>query len=262
VPKPIRELLHRRNDLGTFLVHLTKDAPDHPARDNLLNILVHCTVEARSVMGLATTYAVEDEQLANTQRTVCFTETPLEHIWMMCEDIENRSVNMRPYGIVLTKTWARRKGVNPVFYVDITAGHDWLTNPINLMLEAAASGHAVARDGDGTWVTVPLAQAPIAKLAPFVEPMGNPAGTQREWWWEREWRHVGDIWFYWWDLVAILVPEHDHAAFGYDFGERLAAAGRAAPPRPLHRLDPTWGQERMIAALAEVAPENIGPFPT
>lgn len=41
--------------------------------------------------------------------------------------------------------------------------------------------------------------------------------------------------------------------------ERFAA--REWPPRRFRYLDPTWGQERMIAALAGVSEVDIGPFP-
>ena len=97
-------------------------------------------------------------------------------------------------------------------YVDITPGHDWLTQPVNRMLEAADDGHAVNKIG-GVWEKVSLAESPIARLTPFFEPMGKPGNTRREWWWEREWRKVGNLMFAWWDLVAVLVPEDDFAAF-------------------------------------------------
>jgi hypothetical protein len=35
------------------------------------------------------------------------------------------------FGLAFTKMTARRLGVYPVWYVDITPGHDWLMNPIN-----------------------------------------------------------------------------------------------------------------------------------
>lgn len=258
--KPIKDLLHRRNDLGTFLVHLTKDGPDGPAFNNLLDILFDRRIEARTAMGVALKFAENDQALADTQKTVCFTETPLEHIWMMCEEIEHREVNMQPYGLVFTKTWARREGANPVFYMDQTPGHDWLTKPVNLMLEAAAAGQAVDKDLAGNWVTVPLSDAPVAKIAPFIEPMGK-FNVLREWWWEREWRHVGDLAFSWDDIVVVLVPEGEQQTFHTAFEARRVDEDIEAPDRALRYLDPRWGQERMIAALADIPAANIGPFP-
>src|SRR5262249_7823432 len=155
---------------------------------------------------------------AETQRVVCFTETPLEHVWMLCRDIEYRMVRLQPYGLAFTKSWGRRNGINPVWYIDITpSGHEWLTNPVQEMLAAGAAGRAVARGWPGdAWREVDLAHAPIASLTPFFEQMGRPAGTRKEFWWEREWRHVGAREFGWSDVVAAFVPEQDHALFLMD----------------------------------------------
>jgi hypothetical protein len=48
-------------------------------------------------------------QVAATQEVVCFTETPLEHAWIMCQQIEGRSVQFDGHGVAFTKTFARRK---------------------------------------------------------------------------------------------------------------------------------------------------------
>jgi hypothetical protein len=260
--KPIAELLHRRSDLSTFLVHLTRTIDAANPRSNLLSILAHQTLEARSVLGMGHALAQQDEAFAQTQRVVCSTETPLEHVWMMCEEIENRALQFAPYGLALTKTWARRKGVNPVWYVDITVGHSWLTRPINELLELAARGRATRWDAEAQDAQpLPAAQSQAARLAPFVEQMGNPSGTRKEFWWEREWRHVGDLFFQWWDIVTVFAPEADHDQFQADLAAAKAALGHSVNMEWLHFLDPRWGLERMIASLARVASGNIGPFP-
>jgi hypothetical protein len=260
VPKRIEELLHRRHDLSTFVVHLTRNFGEADARANLLDILIGMVIEARTPMGVGSAYFTTDPAFAATQRTVCFTETPLEQIWMMCEDIEGRTVQLQPYGLVFTKTWARRKGANPVMYVDITPGHSWLTGPINAMLAAADDGHALDQDGDA-WTQVDLAGSPIARLTPFFEPMGRPANVRREWWWEREWRRAGHVGFHWHDVVAVLVPAEDHDLFAAAFEQRRHDHHYGPPLRPLRYLDPRWGLERMVAALVELPEADIGPFP-
>jgi hypothetical protein len=40
MPRAVEELLHRRTDLSTFLVHLTRSDEGWAARDRLLNILM------------------------------------------------------------------------------------------------------------------------------------------------------------------------------------------------------------------------------
>ncbi|GAA4934663.1 hypothetical protein GCM10023224_14070 [Streptomonospora halophila] len=109
----IEDLLHRRTDLSTFLVHLTRDDRG-AARDNLLDILANRTIEARRVYGMATDLAREMPEIERTQQVACFTETPLEYVWMMCQDISTRGVQLRGYGLAFTKAYARKKGVNPV----------------------------------------------------------------------------------------------------------------------------------------------------
>jgi hypothetical protein len=58
-------------------------------------------------------------------------------------------------------------------------------------------------------------------------------------------------------VVAILAPEADHVALRRDIG--ALAAAEQWNRRPI--LDPHWGLERMIVALAGIAPSEIGPFP-
>src|SRR6266498_565105 len=58
--------------------------------------------------------------------------------------------------------------------------------------------------------------ANIGKMTPFIEGMGTWAGgdpEQREFWWEREWRHHGQIDLApWWDKAVWLCPEEQSAS--------------------------------------------------
>lgn len=129
MPVNVRDVLNRRSDLSTFVVHLTKDGEDASARERLESIIDDQVIYARSPMGWA-----EDEDdpvdqasqsqrvVSQSQRVVSFTETPLEHIYSHVVDISNRRVKFKPYGVVLTKLTARRLGINPVWYVDLTPG--------------------------------------------------------------------------------------------------------------------------------------------
>ncbi|MDU0299845.1 hypothetical protein [Streptomyces sp. PAL114] len=125
---------------------------------------------------MAADLARKYETIAETQRTVCFTETPLEHAWMMSEKIPSRRIRFNGYGLAFTRTLARRRGANPVWYLDITPGHDWLTVPINNMVEEAKG---VAGDPAEGGVDA-AATADILRLTPFIEQMGKPLETRKE----------------------------------------------------------------------------------
>jgi len=247
----IEELLHRRNDLSTFVVHFTRDSPSSTAYDNLLSILRVRSLEARSIYGMAKDLVSRFPDLAATQRAVCFTETPLEHAWMMCSDIEHRSMQFNGYGIAFTKTFARRNGTNPVWYLDITPGHDWLTVPITKLVQEAeaAAIRAVGLAGDPS----SLATAPILRLTPFIEQMGPTSTGRKEFWWEREWRHIGDLNFRPKDIVVVFAPENTHDALS------TALSSEGYKMRMLNLIDASWGLERMIGTLAGI--DELGPFP-
>ena len=238
----IDALLHRRADLSTFLVHLTRDTDSGTARDNLLSILAARTIEARSPLGMAKTL---QPHLANTiadQRVVCFTETPLEHVWMMVQQIDDRQIHLRPYGLATLKASARLHGANPVWYLDITPGHNWLTVPANALVDQAK---AIATDASGQLDAGVLAEQPILRLTPFLEQMGPTNLGRKEFWWEREWRRIGDYALHPDSVVCVFAPENEHLDLRGQINNMDRWAHRNVPI-----LDPSWGLERMITDLS------------
>lgn len=254
----IEELLHRRSDLSTFLVHFTRDG-EASARDNLLSMLRERRIYARSVYGMMKNQAAANPALAEKQRCVCLTETPLEHAWMMCRPIAGRSHQFSHYGLAFPKVWARREGANPVWYVDMTPGHDWLTNELNDLIAIAEAGEARVLQSSAVARRVPVEEAQITRLAPFIEQMGTWELNRKEFWWEREWRKVGSLAFSLSDVVAAFAPAADHAAFAADL--RRAEAGRIDAEESPPLLDPSWGLERMISALRGLPTGDVGPLP-
>jgi hypothetical protein len=81
------------------------------------------------------------------------------------------------------------------------------------------------------------------------------SGTRKEFWWEREWRHVGDLAVRWPNIVAVLAPEDDHDDLD---DELVAMQGRRRRRPPI--IDPSWGIERMIGALAGIDLDWAGPI--
>ncbi|MEU4011473.1 hypothetical protein AB0H30_23810 [Streptomyces pseudogriseolus] len=207
-------------------MHFTRETADGGAIDNLKAILEDRVTEARNAFGMATALAKRYTAIADSQRTVCFTETPLEHAWMMCEQIPGRTMRFDGYGLASTRTFARRRGANPVWYLDITPGHDWLTTPVNNMVDQVKE---IAKDSSKGGADA-AAAADVLRLTPSIEQMGLR------------------------DLVVVFAPQKDHDELEDHLAE-LIQRGR----RP-HLVDARWGLERMIAALTDV--DEPGPFPS
>jgi hypothetical protein len=219
----IRDVLNRRSDLSTFVVHFTRDWGLRSARDNLESILATATIRAESAMGWLSKVPVD--QLENA-KVVCFSETPLEHAYSLVQKINRRQVKLAPYGIVFSKEVARKKGVNPIWYVDMTPGQEaqWA---IAEVLDFLRDGAVKSKRS--------FADHPATKIMPFIEQMGTWPTSEKEFWWEREWRHRGNFEFCWSDVTLVFCPE--------DEIEDIEPFGWPA-------VDPSWSLERMIERLA------------
>jgi len=227
----IEDLLNRRADLSSFVVHFTRKYKGKNARDNLESIIGGRVLEARTPMGLAAD-AKDESQFA-----VSFTECPLEHLYTFVAKIRGKRIDLEPYGLAFTKARARELGLNPVWYVDQTpTGREWLTGCIgNLIRQAQKGGQFATSD--------------IAALTPFFEIMQPASGKtiQKEFWWEREWRYVGNLEFSLSDIALGLCPENEVGHF-----ENLTRGA-------VRFIDPRWSIERIIAKLAQVQ-GRISPF--
>lgn len=245
----IEELIHRRTDLSTFVIHWSRDFDGKSAQDNLISILKDSKIAARTPMGAAVKKLEEQpdgedrERALTSQKVICFTEAPLEQAWSFVSYIHGRQVQLQPYGLAFTKRTARRLGVNPVWYVDMTpGGHEWLIKDVWSLVDRAIERRLSTFNQD-----------PIARIAPFVEGMGSwrdDPRARKEFWWEREWRHMGDLTFPLEEVAVILCPEADMAAFEEVNGASSPGEGRRVP-----LVDPCWGLEHIIATLAGV-PED------
>jgi hypothetical protein len=238
----IRELLSHRTDLSSFLVHFTRKTKNSSPRSNLRRILRKKMLEARNPFGPAAEFLAKKDR--SSQKCVSFSEVPLAYVRCLIEKIPNRQICLSPYGLAFRKMRAREKGANPVWYVDITPGHEFLMNSVNKLIEKQIE--------DETFST-----SPIEKLCPFIEQMGTGVRSsdgkryQKEFWWEREWRHVGDFHFFYQDVVLGFAPEEEIE----DFEELMHKPNR----RSVRFVDPRWGAEKMIAHLA-LSDESLSPF--
>lgn len=238
-PELIGDLLHRRSDLGGFIHHFTRGTPAQ-CEVTLLKILRDMTLVAANAWGVARDFDGATLSTSVTQRTVCFTDTPIEHGWMMVREIAGRSWNFQPYGVVFTKAFARAKGCHPIWYLDTYGPAPSMATAVHRLVEAYRGG--IARDP----ATFPLETLDILRMTPFMEWRHD----RQDFVWEREWRHRGNFNF---DapsnVVAVFAPEHQQIRLrGYIAGLSPAWAARNVPI-----LDPKWGADRIIHALSGVS---------
>jgi hypothetical protein len=233
----IRQVVARRSDLSTFLVHLTRSDGGISAKERLRSILSDNRIEARSMFGPAKDQLEFANIHARTQKCVCFTETPLEYVFLLCAEIEGRRVRFEPYGVALPKKLGRQRGINPVWNVDITPGHEWLMNPINRLIQQAMGAQ--------------FEESPISRITPFIEQMGSELEGDRpyrkEFWWEREWRHVGNFMFT--DRMIVLCPEGEFAEVKQIVDDNPLGVDATF-------VDPHWGLEQIISRLAGYRPQD------
>ena len=239
--KSIRDILARRNDLSTFIVHLTRANNGNSAKENLASKRARTgKIEARNAYGHGI-YKNRRHQAfpLDAYNTVCFTETPLEYIHLFTENIADRRLfRFEGYGIAITKAMARKDGINPIMYVDMTSGHD---GGIARALDKLVTDALTAGDP---------AEEPIFEIVPFIEQMGTWSRSKKEFWWEREWRKIGDYQLP--NTYIIICPYADHA-------DIKLCIPRVRRER-IRFIDATWGLEEIIARLAGFSEEDIHLF--
>lgn len=246
--KTIEAVLARRSDLSTFLVHLTRTTDDMDADDKLESILKGQKLEARNAFGPAVPRLEKVKQSVDSQKCVCFTETPLEHVSLLLGKIDNRNCDFKPYGVAITRKQGRKEGVNPVWYTDMTVGHDWICHHHiePLIDEAINSGR--------------FDKSHVAAISPFIEQMGSgksefsEKGYKKEFWWEREWRKVGN--FRLPTHLIVLCPEDEIRRFR-TVVDNLDKDDCFIRPR---FIDPRWSLEMIIGRLAGFSSDEVGPF--
>lgn len=179
----IEDILHFRGDISPFLVHLTRDTSGMNAGEVLTKIIDEEQLIAGSGRISDARFAINTSKMSEEDRkkyfgAVCFTETPLNEIHCLLE-ISRRSVNLRPYGLVLMKDKAAARGVEPVFYVNN------MENDKREILKALCSLMTSAPDAAAR--ILPL----VAIFGKKIQPPGaSTSGGEVDFRWEREWRYA------------------------------------------------------------------------
>lgn len=221
--RKIEDVLHFRNDISPFLVHLTKSSRDDngaviPAKTVLEGILTAKQVQSSGNQIASSWYGTDQFNTSSHDKArfysaACFTETPLAEVHALL-DISNRQIELEPYGIVFLKDNLRQKGVSPIWY---------LNNYSNNMQDVATALGSLANSHPAeAQLILPLITCfgmPI--IFPSLRKKAVTAVTNTvDFYWEREWRmpHVMcPMQFDWPDVFMGLCPESDIAHFETKF---------------------------------------------
>ena len=102
----------QRPDLSPYLIHLTRESieeDEYSAFDNLENILLEGKIRASSK---------EKGFIKGPYSATCFMDVPLEALkYILSPQDRRKKPRYEPYGVVIQKPYAYRKGCRPVCYL-------------------------------------------------------------------------------------------------------------------------------------------------
>ena len=210
--------------MSEYAVHFTKDGDGREsAYWTMMKILSSGCLNPSGPFGAARGL----DALGDTQRSVCFSEIPLDCLSRL---VERRSF----YGVAFRQEFLVRAGGGRVWYADNMGP---LAQTVRDMVSArAVPGMDV---GDPFW-----------KLTPFIDFPGSTYAYRFEW--EREWRVPSTLRFQPDDVAFLFIPEALHAGARAFFNE--ARDEHIGPAYLCPYLDPSWSDDRLQQAFAAVEP--------
>ncbi len=208
--RQIEDILHFRQDISPFLVHLTRRVSDGASAGEVLRqIIDNCSLRSAGNQVSDARFGMRTYQLEESDRqkffaAVCFTETPISEIHCLL-DIGGRSVSLEPYGLVLLKQNLQKCGVSPVMYLNNEMGG---RDPVARALCSLIETHR-----DAAADLLPLISVFGRKLQ---APGANMPVGEVDFRWEREWRYPfsrGPLAFRDNDVFVGLCPHEEIATF-------------------------------------------------
>jgi hypothetical protein len=213
------EFFKRKRDFSHLLVHLTKDdeSVGKTAKQILEKILNERILIAANYYCLfGSDLDIADASLREQFKVVCFTETPIDLIDVLLMDLEGRRLKPKPFGLVFTKDFIRKRLGNPVFY---------------------AGGHLF----DSLWKLYYHAKSTSFDKKDYIFlALVNKCDEKIDFHWEREWRVVGNSEFNLTDIYCALCPESD-----IEYFEKMFTS--------LPFIDPCWGINQILGKLVQRA---------
>jgi hypothetical protein len=245
--RSIEHILRFRDDIAPFLVHLTRSTDSGLSAEQALTSIIYTKQlvpqsdkisDAR--FGYLTT-KLTDEEKKTYFSAICFTETPLPEIHCLL-NIESRSIDLEPYGLVFIKESLAHKGVSPVLYI----------NNINrdkqeIFIEFCST--LIDHIPDVGKQILPLIAIFGDKIQPPHARVAPPGEVDFRW--EREWRYpycLGPFIFDARDIFVGLCPDDEIEHFEECINESFSLEGDAK----IGFVDPTmnmkWYASKLIKA--------------
>jgi hypothetical protein len=219
------EFLDKKKDFSPLLVHLTKDSkeilPDGeeviiPAKSIFELILEGKTLKAFKHLCYFSPALNNESEITSIQdkfRVVCFTETPIDQINVLLLKVSKRKFEPEPFGLVFEKSYIRKRGGNPVFYVTRKIARPLM----DLIYDEYVEGNEQVPDN-------------ICKLLALI----TLCEEGNDWHWEREWRIVGNFKFNLEDIYCGFCPEEDIEYFENKYP-------------PVKFISPDWSKNKILA---------------
>lgn len=199
-------------DMSDYVVHFAKPLGGS-AYDSIMGILSRKVIYAQSAFGAGRTRAPEIQ----SQRAVCFSETPLHQLTRL-------AARRSEFGIGFRKSLLVARGGNPILYA-------YDNQPV-----AVAIKTLIASAGNQP-------RHPVWQMTPFIDLVSGQYSFE----WEREWRVVGDLLFEPSEVAFLILPEASHDAARQFFAD--AEIEQVGPNYPCPFIDARWDRDRVRAAL-------------
>lgn len=208
--RSIDDIMNFRTDISPFLVHLTRMSGEQSARTRLESIIGQRRLKSGPGLVSHASYGfpyarLSEPHVAKYFHAICFTETPLNQIHCLL-DVEGRSVNLEPYGLVFLRQRLQERGVAPVLYFNNELGDKPAL--VQALTQLIDENPDIARQ------ILPFIAVFGRKLPPACQ--GEPPPGRIDFLWEREWRWprlTGDFSFDVPDVFIGLCPHNEICHF-------------------------------------------------
>ncbi|WP_155960607.1 hypothetical protein [Fischerella sp. PCC 9605] len=220
---------------------MTRDYEGKRAKENLLNILKDQKIVARNAHCLVK-YKINQMGFSSLLRqsfnTVCFTETPLTQIKQLTAEIKDRKIQLKPYGLVFWKEKLFDKGASPAIYINAkgTPIKEFILDEFDRVFEDVRQLKELKKTEKEHYKSIVHYYSLI-----------NVVSDEHDFLWEREWRHHGDFYFDYTDVVAIIA---ENPQYFEKYCERNLDYNQLEDIEKIPIINPDWNYEEVIEQLA------------